>query len=97
MQKQVFRGSYTSALLGALTVIGRHEGIVTTLQGVPLEPFTVFDANYQRAIVPGLNGFVSVENIADTDYQIALTAVANGIASLGLPRTIRVGLQAFHN
>jgi outer membrane receptor protein involved in Fe transport len=97
VQKQVFRGSYTSPLFGALTVIGRHEGIVTTLQGVPLEPYTVFDANYQRSIVPGIDGFISVENIADTEYQVALTAVANGTASLGLPRTIRVGLRAFHN
>ncbi|HEX6573888.1 MAG TPA: TonB-dependent receptor [Gemmatimonadaceae bacterium] len=97
VQKQVFRGSYSSALLGSLTVIGRHEGVVTTLQGIPLEPFTVFDANYQRSIVPGLSGFISVENIADTEYQVALTAVSNGIASLGLPRTIRIGLQAFRN
>jgi outer membrane receptor protein involved in Fe transport len=78
-------------------VLGRHEGVVTTLQGVPLEPYTVFDANYQRSIIPGLNGFVSVENIGNTEYQTALTAVSNGIASLGMPRTIRVGLQAFRN
>jgi outer membrane receptor protein involved in Fe transport len=97
VQKQVVRASYNSPILGTLTVLGRHEGVVTTLQGVPLEPYTVFDANYQRSIIPGLNGFVSVENIGNTEYQTALTAVSNGIASLGMPRTIRVGLQAFRN
>jgi outer membrane receptor protein involved in Fe transport len=95
VQKQVVRVSYETPLFGALTLLARHEGVVTTLQGVPLAPFTVIDANYQRAIVPGLNGFVSVENIGNTEYEVALTAVSNGIASLGLPRTLRIGLQAF--
>jgi outer membrane receptor protein involved in Fe transport len=95
VQKQVIRASYTSPRFGALTLIGRHEGVTTTLQGVPLEPFTVLDANAQREIVPGVRAFVSVENIANTEYQVALTAVLNGVASLGMPRTVRVGLEAY--
>jgi outer membrane receptor protein involved in Fe transport len=75
-------------------LIGRHEGVVTTLQGVPLQPFTVADANVQKEIFRGLNAFASVENITNEQYQIALSAVSNGIASLGMPRTFRIGLQA---
>jgi outer membrane receptor protein involved in Fe transport len=97
VQKQVVRASYSSSAFGTLTVLARHEGVVTTLQGVPLQPFTVVDANFQRSIFNGLNGFVSVENVGDTEYQIALSAASNGIASLGLPRTVRIGLQAFRN
>jgi iron complex outermembrane receptor protein len=90
VQKQVVRASWTSPLLGSWTLIGRHEGVVTTLQGVPLQPFTVADANVQKEIFRGLNAFASVENITNEQYQIALSAVSNGIASLGMPRTFRI-------
>jgi iron complex outermembrane receptor protein len=94
VQKQVVRASYSSPLFGTWTLIGRHEGVVTTLQGVPLQPFTVADANVQKELLRGISAFVSVENITNEQYQIALSAVSNGIASLGLPRTLRVGIQA---
>ena len=94
VQKQVLRVSYTSPALGSWTVIGRHEGVTTTLQGVPLAPYTVVDASVRREIVPGFTGFVTLENVGNASYQIALTA-QNGIASLGLPRTLRVGVEAF--
>jgi outer membrane receptor protein involved in Fe transport len=92
MQKQVVRVSYTTPILGSLTVIGRHEGVTTTFSGVGLEPFTVVDANYQHELFPGLDGFVSVENVGDKAYQVNLTGT---IVSLGLPRTVRVGLEAY--
>src|SRR5262249_25253000 len=91
--KQTVRATYTSSLLGDWTVMARHEGHTTTLQGVWLEPFTVVDANVQRELMPGLSGYVSVENIGNVQYQINLTAATNGIASIGLPRTIRVGMN----
>jgi outer membrane receptor protein involved in Fe transport len=71
----------------------RHEGPTTTLGGVWLEPFTVVDANVQRELVPGFTGFLAVENIGNTDYQVNLTAATNGIASLGMPRTVRAGVR----
>ena len=44
----------------------------------------------------GITGFVSVENIADEQYQINLSGTgANTLISYGLPRTIRSGLQAY--
>ena len=71
--KQTLRGTYASRLLGDWTVIWRHEGKTTTLQGAWLDPYTVVDANVQRELVPGLRAFVSVENIGDTQYQVNLS------------------------
>jgi outer membrane receptor protein involved in Fe transport len=91
--KQTIRATYSSTTFGDWTAIWRHEGPTTTLQGVWLKPFTVLDANVQRQLLPGFTGFASVENVGNTRYQINLTAATNGIASLGLPRTFRVGLR----
>ncbi|HKN64856.1 MAG TPA: TonB-dependent receptor, partial [Gemmatimonadaceae bacterium] len=91
--KQTVRASYSSATFGDWTAIWRHEGHTTTLQGVWLEPFSVLDVNVQRELLPGFTGFLSVENITNEAYQVNLTAATNGIASLGLPRTFRVGLR----
>jgi outer membrane receptor protein involved in Fe transport len=96
--KQTVRATYTSPLLGAWTGIWRHEGKTTTLQGVPLEPFSVFDANVQREIARGVSGFVSVENLTDKQYQINLSgAGAAALVSYGLPRTVRVGVTVERN
>ncbi len=92
--KQTIRATWSSTMLGDWTAMWRHEGHTTTLQGVWLEPFSVVDANVQRELVPGIRGFVSVENLTNKQYQISLSAATNGIASLGLPRTVRVGIEA---
>jgi outer membrane receptor protein involved in Fe transport len=91
--KQTVRATYSSAFLGDWTAIWRHEGHTTTLQGVWLEPFSVVDANVQRELIRDVYGFVSVENIGDTKYQVNLTAATNGIASIGMPRTVRAGVH----
>ncbi len=94
--KQTIRATYASRMFGTWTGIWRHEGHTTTLQGVWLDPFTVVDANVQRELVRGIAGFVSVENIGDTQYQINLAGTgANTLISYGLPRTVRIGLQAY--
>lgn len=93
VQRENVRVTYTSPLLGALTITGRHEGVTTTLQGVPLAPYTLLDGMYRREILRTVAGFVAVDNLADTKYQVGLTAVLNGVASLGMPRTVRVGLD----
>lgn len=91
--RQNVRATYTSPVLGAFTITGRHEGTTTTLQGVPLAPYTLFDAFYRRSILRSVSGFVAVDNITNEEYQVGLTAVLNGIASLGMPRTVRVGVD----
>ncbi|MEP6731236.1 MAG: TonB-dependent receptor [bacterium] len=94
--RQTIRAMYTSALLGETAVIWRHEGQTTTLQGLPLEPFTVVDATYRHELLPGLRGFAAVENIGDVKYQINLSGTgAAQLISFGMPRTVRVGVEAF--
>jgi outer membrane receptor protein involved in Fe transport len=97
--KQTIRGTWSSATLGDWTAIWRHEGHTTTLQGVWLDPYTVVDANVQREIVTGLRGFVSVENVGNTQYQVNLSGAGTAanplIVSRGLPRTVRVGVEAY--
>jgi iron complex outermembrane receptor protein len=94
--KQTIRGTYSTPMLGDWTAIWRHEGHTTTLQGVWLDPYTVLDANVQRELMTGIRGFVSVENITNKQYQVNLSAAGPaGIASFGMPRTVRVGLEAY--
>jgi iron complex outermembrane recepter protein len=96
--KQTVRASYQSAKLGDWTAIWRHEGQTTTLRGDALAPFSVLDLNVQRAIFPGLRGIVSMENVTDVRYQINLAGSgASTLISYGLPRTLRVGIEAFRN
>lgn len=94
--KQMVRATYASGKFGKWTGIWRHEGHTTTLQGAWLDPYTVVDANVQRELVRGISAFASVENIGDTTYQINLAGTgANTLISYGLPRTVRIGLQAY--
>jgi outer membrane receptor protein involved in Fe transport len=96
--KQTIRATYSSALLGDWTAVWRHEGHTTTLQGVWLDPYSVADVNVQRELTSGLRGFVSVENITDKLYQISLspqTATSPLLVQRGMPRTVRVGVEAY--
>ena len=95
--KQTIRATYSSAQLGDWTAMWRHEGTTTTLGAVPLAPYSVVDVNVQRELVPNLRGFVSVENLMDANYQVNIalaTATSPLIVSRGLPRTVRVGVEA---
>jgi outer membrane receptor protein involved in Fe transport len=94
--KQTIRGTWSSPKFGDWTAMWRHEGPTTTLQGVWLDPFSVIDANVERDVVPGIRGFVSIENLTNKQYEINLSAAGpTGIASIGLPRTVRVGVEAY--
>lgn len=96
--KQTIRGTWTSPMFGDWTAIWRHEGKTTTLQGAPLDPYTVIDANVQRELLPNIRGFASMENITNKQYMIniggAATAANPTVVTLGLPRTFRVGVEA---
>jgi iron complex outermembrane receptor protein len=92
--KQVVKAVYTDRLLGTWSGIWRHEGYTTTLQGVPLAPYSVFDANVQHALVQGFTAFVAAENLGDTKYEVNISgSAATTVLSYGLPRTIRFGLM----
>jgi iron complex outermembrane receptor protein len=97
--KQTIRATWSSAQVGDWTAIWRHEGKTTTLRGASLAPFTVVDANVQREVIPGLRAFFSLENIGNTKYQVDVsgsgTSASPLVVTTGLPRTIRVGVEAF--
>ena len=97
--KQTIRATYTSPMLGSVTAMWRHEGRTTTLQGVGLDPYSVVDANVQREITTGLRAFLSVENIGDVKYQINLsgagTTASPFVVTQGMPRTVRLGVEAY--
>jgi outer membrane receptor protein involved in Fe transport len=91
--KQSVRASYTSARFGEYTGIWRHEGHTTTLQGAVLDPYTVVDMHVRRDVVRGLMGFLAVENVGNTRYQVNLAGTgAAALVSYGMPRTVRAGL-----
>ena len=90
-QRQVIRATYATPALGSLTALWRHEGKNSTFNGTQLDPFTVVDASYTRDLTRGLSVFASLENVGDVKYQVNY---AGGIVSLGLPRTVRVGVRA---
>ena len=97
--RQTIRATWSSATYGDWTAMWEHEGRTTTLGGIGLAPFSVVNANVDRELVPGVRGFVSVENIGDVRYQVNIagagTATNPFIVSQGLPRTIRVGVEAY--
>jgi outer membrane receptor protein involved in Fe transport len=54
-----------------------------------LGSYVVWDVNVSRAITRGLNAFVAVENVTDTEYDTARTP----LRQIGWPRTICVGAR----
>ena len=96
--KQTIRGTWSSPMLGDWTAIWRHEGRTTTLQGAWLDAYTVIDANVERDLFEGVRGFLSVENLTNSNYQVNLagsgTAASPFVFTQGLPRTLRLGVEA---
>lgn len=93
-QRQVIRASYGTPALGSLTALWRHEGHNSTLNGTQLDPFTVVDLSYVHDLPRGASLFAAVENVADREYQVNLSGA---IVSLGLPRTVRLGMRVERN
>jgi outer membrane receptor protein involved in Fe transport len=54
-----------------------------------LKPYAVWDATVSRAIVRGMNAYLAVENILDTEYDTARTP----LRAIGWPRTVRLGAR----
>lgn len=93
--KQNVRVMWDHSTFGTWSAVWRHEGHTTTLQGAWLDPYTVVDASVRRAIVPGVTAQASLENIGNKQYQINLSGSGTStLISYGMPRTLRVGLEA---
>ena len=54
-----------------------------------LNGYAVWDATATRAIANGVNAFVAVENITDTEYDTGRSP----LRTIGWPRTVRVGAR----
>ena len=54
-----------------------------------LKAYAVWDAQVNRAITRGINAFVAVENITNTEFDTARTPIRN----IGWPRSLRVGAR----
>jgi len=93
------RAAYDSKTIGLLSLVGRYEGTNTTFgNSFTLPDFGVLDASVSRAIMPGLDGFVSLENVFNRPYTVNLAGTAAApIVSVGLPRTLRLGLEAYRH
>jgi outer membrane receptor protein involved in Fe transport len=78
-----FTGSVQARMVGA-----QFDDDLNTLE---LERYGVVDLSASQSLLRGLQIFVSVENLTDTDYDVARTP----LRSIGWPRTTRVGLRVF--
>jgi outer membrane receptor protein involved in Fe transport len=56
-----------------------------------LGAYAVVDAYASRAIWRGVQAFAAIENIFDTEYDVARTP----LRTIGWPRTIRAGVKVF--
>jgi len=79
--------------LGTLTLQARRVGrqFDDDLNTFVLQPFTVVDAAWSRAIARGVAATVAIENAFDAEYDVARTPTR----SIGWPRAVRVGLRWF--
>ena len=55
-----------------------------------LDSYAVLDAYFNRSVTRGLNLFLAVENLFDSEYAYQLNPTR-----LGWPRTVRGGLRVF--
>jgi outer membrane receptor protein involved in Fe transport len=66
-----------------------------------LNAFGVIDASVSQELRRGLNIFLSVENLADADYDVGKTPIVVGgatvgeLRTIGWPRTVRLGVRVF--
>ncbi len=97
-QRGTARITYDNRDIGTFTVLGRYESTNTTLgNSFTIPDFGVVDFSAQRHILGDVNLFVSVENVFDRPYYVTISGTtAAPIYSLGLPRTLRVGLEVVH-
>ena len=93
------RAAYDSKTIGLVSLVGRYEGTNTTFgNSFTLPDFGVLDASLSRGIIAGLDGFVSVENVFDRAYTVSLAGTATApIITVGLPRTLRIGLEVYRH
>ncbi len=98
-EKGTVRMAYNAPGLGTVTLLGRYEGTNTTFgNSFTLPGFTVVDMSYFRRIANGLDVIAGIENVLDRAYWVNASGnAASPFVSLGLPRTVRLGFEAYRN
>jgi outer membrane receptor protein involved in Fe transport len=83
-----------TASIQARIVGPQYEDDLNTLK---LDPYGVVDASASRTFARGLTAFFAIENLFDQRYQTGKTPVtgASPLATIGWPRTARVGIRVF--
>jgi iron complex outermembrane receptor protein len=93
-QKATVRASYDTRAHGEWTVEGRYEGNAVLSSGLTLPEFGVVDASVRKSLTREVNGFAAVENIFDRAYDVSVAGTAvSPLVSLGIPRTLRAGIE----
>jgi outer membrane receptor protein involved in Fe transport len=91
LQKASARITWDAPRIATLAVLYRYEGPNHALGGTAMGPYAVLDVDVRRDLALGTELLVSAQNLFDRQY----TANWSGtLESVGLPRTIRVGLAA---
>lgn len=91
LQKGSARISWDAPRIAMLNLIYRYEGPNHALGGKTMGPYALVDLDVRREISRGTELLASVQNLFDRQY----TANWSGpLESVGLPRTVRVGLAA---
>ncbi len=83
--------AYSEPRMGILAAQVRAAGqqYEDDLNTLVLTPFRVVDVSFSRPVSGGLQAFVAVENLFDTEIQTGRTPVTK----IGWPRMLRVGLR----
>jgi outer membrane cobalamin receptor len=91
LQRAAARVSYDSPDVATVNVIYRYEGPNHALGGTAMGPYALLDLDVRREVVSGTEVLFSVQNLFDRQYTANW---AGPLESVGLPRTLRVGLAA---
>lgn len=91
LQKASARVTWSAPRVATLNVVYRYEGPNHALGGTPMGPYALVDVDVRREIVSGTELLLSAQNLFDRQYTANW---AGPLESVGLPRTIRVGVAA---
>jgi outer membrane receptor protein involved in Fe transport len=91
LQKASARIAWDAPRIAAMNLVYRYEGPNHALGGTAMAPYALVDLDIRREIILGTELLVSVQNLFDRAYTANW---AGPLESIGLPRTIRVGVAA---
>lgn len=90
----VVRASYANSAVVEGSILGRYVDVrfEDDLNQLEQGPFFTIDLQLSRMLLKHLQAFLSVENLLDTKYEVAVATT--GLIRYGAPRLINIGLRA---